>query len=365
MEENQDDHTRKGGPQGPTKGEPMNSDADKNLSRALGKLRKKKGFAPLTPQEAAAAYEAAPEVPLSAARISEIVKAATSGQTAARKSAWVDWGRLFPLKEMKRLQFSLPQGCDDVSALLSFFDVPSPEIWQAAWKAAPVAYRQTKVFDARQEAIAAWVREAEIVAKGIPLTPFDEEQLRRSLDELRRLTRMRTGEALSRAQQICLRAGVALVVVPELPGTRISGCARWLSDIHALIGLTIRYKTDDQLWFTFFHEIGHILLHRERRSFVVDNAAESVSDDVVDSEMVKYEEEANRFAADTLIPTGAFAEFVRGRIFTNESVHDFAERLGIGPGVVVGRLQHDGYLKWTQGNALKQELSWKFASEEK
>ena len=107
---------------------------------------------------------------------------------------------------------------------------------------------------------------------------------------------------------------------PELPGTRISGCARWLSDKHAMVGLTIRYKTDDQLWFTFFHEVAHILLHRDRQSFVVDNAAEDMGDEVVDPDMAKYEEEADRFAADTLIPPAALAEFLRlhGEELTNE-----------------------------------------------
>src|SRR6185312_14643010 len=103
--------------------------------------------------------------------------------------------------------------------------------------------------------VAAWVREAEIIAGQIPLADFHEKLLRSSLETLRRLTREPVDEALDEAQKICSRAGVALVMVPELPGTRISGCARWLNDKHALIGLTIRYKTDDQFWFTFFHEV--------------------------------------------------------------------------------------------------------------
>src|SRR5262249_29716380 len=150
--------------------------------------------------------------------------------------------------------------------LLQFFGVPSPEAWQAKWDGYAVVFRQTKVFDARREAVAAWVREAEIVAGQIPLADFDEDKLRASLHELRRLTREDTQVALDRAQLICSKAGVAVVLVPELPGTRISGCARWLSDTHAMVGLTIRYKTDDQLWFTFFHEVAHILLHRDQQS---------------------------------------------------------------------------------------------------
>jgi hypothetical protein len=171
---------------------------------------------------------------------------------------------------------------------------------------------------------------------------------------------------LEKAQAICSRAGVALVLVPELPGTRISGCARWLSDTNALIGLTIRYKTDDQLWFTFFHEVAHILLHRDRQTFVIDNAAEDMGDEVVDPEMVKYEEEANRFAADTLIPPAKLAKLLtRTRDeLTNDVIHDFAKAIGIGPGIVVGRLQHDGVLEHWQGNKLKQNLEWGFVTEE-
>jgi hypothetical protein len=273
------------------------------------------------------------------------------------------WSRGFPVSAMRRLRFTLAEGVSDAAALLEFFGVPSPEAWRAQWDGQPVAFRQTKVFDARTEAVSAWVREAEIIAGRIPLRDFDEELLRASLDELRRLTRRRADEALDRAQEVCSRAGVALVLVPELPGTRISGCARWLSDTRALVGLTLRYKTDDQLWFTFFHEVGHILLHRGRRSFVVDNAAEHMGDGVVDPEMAAYEAEADRFAADTLIPPPALAEFVRRKALTNEAIHDFAEAVGVGPGVVVGRLQHDGVLKWHQGHDLKQKLDFGFTPE--
>jgi hypothetical protein len=345
----------------------MNSDADKIWDRAIGKLRRKKGFSPLTPEEAKAAYEAAPAVPLSAARIDEIVKAATGGarHKAAKPSTWGNWSRLFPLKEMRRFGFTLVEGLSDVEALLKFFGVSSPEVWRSKWNAHPVAFRQTQVFDSRQEAVSAWVREAEIEASKLILSDFDENRLRSSLDEVRRLTRKRTGEALEGAKAICSRAGVAVVLVPELPRTRISGCARWLSDKHALVGLTIRYKTDDQLWYTFFHEVGHILLHRDQQSFVIDNAAKDVSDKVVDPKMAKYEEEANRFAADTLIPPAALREFLRlhGKTLTNDEIHDFAESIGVGPGIVVGRLQHDCILKRHQGNKLKQILDWGFTPE--
>jgi Zn-dependent peptidase ImmA (M78 family) len=162
-------------------------------------------------------------------------------------------------------------------------------------------------------------------------------------------------------QEICANAGVAVVLLPELKNTGISGCAKWLSDKRALIGMTLRYKRDDQFWFTLFHELGHILLHRNKRSFVVDNAAENLGDRVIDPEMQQYEMEASRFAADTLSPPHFLADFLQKRVFTNESIHDFAESVGVGPGIVVGRLQHEGVLQPHQGNALKQKLNWNFS----
>jgi len=344
----------------------MNSDADKAWERAIGKLRRKKGFSPLSPEEAKAAYEAAPAVPLTAARISDIVKFATGAQESAKSPSLIEWSRQFPLKAMKKFQFTLAEGISDAEALLDFFGVRSPAAWQSRWDAQPVAFRQTQVFDARKEAVSAWVREAEIEAAKLSLADFDEARFRSSLEQLRKLTRKKVGEAWEEAIAICARAGVALVLVPELPGTRISGCARWLDEKHALIALTIRYKTDDQFWFTLFHEIGHILLHRGRQTFVIDNAAEEMGDEVVDPDMAKYEEEADRFSADTLIPPKALVEFLRihGRTLTNEEIYDFAEAIGIGPGIVIGRLQHDKLLKHWQGNDFKQNLNWGFAPED-
>lgn len=271
---------------------------------------------------------------------------------------WDEWSRGFPLKEMRRLNYTLPPGRSETDTLLNFFGVSSPDSWQSVWNAAGVAYRQTQRFSLKEQAIAAWVREAELVAREFALPDFDELRLRSSLTALKRLSRQPADTIMGPVQDLCAAAGVAVVWVPELRNTGISGCARWISDRKALIGLTLRYKTDDQLWFTFFHEVGHILLHRKKRSFVVDNAAENLSDRIVDPEMQQYETEASRFASDTLISPKALGEFVRKGTFTNETIHGFAEQEEVGPGIVVGRLQHDGILSRHQGNALKQKLDW-------
>ena len=205
-------------------------------------------------------------------------------QEFVRSAQWVDWARKFPLKEMKKLRFLNPDK-SEVDALLSFLGVSSPESWDAVWHTCDVVYRQTRKFTQSVESISAWIRATELVAAELQTVDFNEQLLLSSIDRLRQLTRMRVGEVMEPIQSICAGAEVAVVWVPELPHSGISGCARWLSDKKALVGLTLRYKTDDQMWFTFFHELGHILLHRNKRSFVLDNAANNLSDRIVDPEM--------------------------------------------------------------------------------
>lgn len=285
-------------------------------------------------------------------------------QELSRSAAWATWAARFPVKEMKKLRFladTSQQRQFDVDTLLSFLGVSSPDSWASVWQATHVAYRQTRKGMPSPEAISVWVRETELSAEKLSVADFDEQRLRSRIDDLRRLTRLPADRIMEPVQTLCGEAGVAVVWVPELKNTGISGCARWLTDKKALIGMTLRYKTDDQMWFTFFHELAHILLHRTRRSFVLDNAAESVLDRIVDPEMQRYEEEANRFSSDTLIPPEALAAFVRQHTPGNDAIHKFAEELGVGPGVVVGRLQHDGFLEPHQGNALKQKLQWNFS----
>jgi HTH-type transcriptional regulator / antitoxin HigA len=282
----------------------------------------------------------------------------------ARLAHWGAWATAFPIKEMKRKHYTLPAGKSDAETLLGFFGVSSPNSWDEVWKAAKASYRQTRRYTITTEAVAAWVRQAELFATELDARPFSESTVRAKLDDLRNLTRRGVDVAVGDAQTLCAEMGISLVLVPELKNTGISGCTKWLATDKVLIGLTLRYKTDDQFWFSFFHELGHVLLHKNKVAFVIDNVAESFSDQIVDPEMQKYEEEANRFAADTLIPPATFSLFVKQGEFTSDTIHDFAESVGVGPGIVVGRLQHDGILAKHQGNTLKQRLEWNLGSEE-
>ncbi|MFY9135089.1 MAG: hypothetical protein WAO51_07805 [Bacillota bacterium] len=75
----------------------------------------------------------------------------------------------------------------------------------------------------------------------------------------------------------------------------------------------------------------------------------------------EVELEADRFAADILVPPTEYRKFTEGiqggRISRNK-VSAFAKSIGVAPGIVVGRLQHDGLLPYTHLNGLKVRLKW-------
>lgn len=69
----------------------------------------------------------------------------------------------------------------------------------------------------------------------------------------------------------------------------------------------------------------------------------------------RYEDDADFFAARTLIPSECDRELRR---LTLADVVPFAERVGVLPAIVVGRLHHDGRLRFNTGNKLRRRLKF-------
>src|SRR5262249_34154225 len=139
--------------------------------------------------------------------------------------------------------------------------------------------------------------------------------------------------------------GVVLVFVPHLAATGAHGATRWLG-YKAVVQMSVRCAWADIFWFTLFHELGHILLHSRKEVFV-----EGVSDPTSPEEV-----EANRFAADALIPPADLARLTTQPNISGAAVRAFAAGIGIAPGIVVGRLQHERLLDRSELNGLRQRL---------
>jgi len=172
-------------------------------------------------------------------------------------------------------------------------------------------------------AVAAWLRQGERLAQQVRTEPYDQARFIQALNQIRKLTQAEPQVFAPQAIELCRAAGIALVFVPVLPATRAYGATRWLTPQKALLQLSLRGKTDDFLWFAFFHEAAHILKHGKREVFI------EAPDGAADQETNRKEEEANTFASDFLIPKNAFVQFRQQRTFTTKTVKRFAAELGL------------------------------------
>jgi HTH-type transcriptional regulator/antitoxin HigA len=260
----------------------------------------------------------------------------------------VHWLREIPLRELIDRDYVKEE--KDKRAIvrqaLRFFGVSSVEAWRNTWLAPAAQYRGSAAQQRRPGYVAAWLRMGEIQAEDIKTAPFDAARFKSVVTEARKLVRVSLKQALVKLTDLCARAGVAVVLTREIRNAGVSGAVRWLSKEKALIQLSLKYKTHDQLWFTFFHEAGHILLHGKRQVFIEYGVSDATEE----------EHEANGFARALLIPLTYQPQLAYLR--TREQICAFAESVGITPGIVVGRLQRDGLLRPSAYNDLKTKVDW-------
>jgi transcriptional regulator with XRE-family HTH domain/Zn-dependent peptidase ImmA (M78 family) len=235
---------------------------------------------------------------------------------------------------------------DLVRQALKFFGVSDIDAWHKTWGEPCVQYRGGEAQQRRPGYVAAWLRLGELQAEAIQTKPFDAAALRRALAQIRKLTSEKIGVWAQEASRLCAEAGVAVVFTKEIEKAGVSGASRWLTKDKALIQLSLKYKTDDQLIFTFFHEVAHILLHGKMRIFVEFGMRRDTQE----------EEEANVFARDLLIPPEAAARLPH--LKNRNQIREFAKMLGIAPGLVVGRLQYEELAYQSAFNDLKRKLAW-------
>ena len=262
-----------------------------------------------------------------------------------------DWLKEIPLDELVSRQFIEPT--DDAGMLvhrvLRFFGVSSVSAWRDSLQRRAVQYRSNKAQAKYTGFVAAWLRMGELQAQAIDCESFNGQEFRRLLQqEVRELTTIRASGWRTRLTELCAQAGVAVVLTKEIPKASISGASRWLTKDKALIQCSLKFKTDDQLWFSVFHEAGHVLLHGKRKLYV-DFGADNKNEE---------EREANEFARNLLIPPEYTAQLYRSRS-SKSRIRQFAASIGVSPGIVVGRLQYDGFLPRSHCNNLKKKYEWK------
>ncbi|EAH0903763.1 helix-turn-helix domain-containing protein [Listeria monocytogenes] len=263
----------------------------------------------------------------------------------------------YPVKELEEKNFieKSNTAVEKVNNLLKFFGFVSFDALKAYTDndanfagAYRLAVNSGQKVD--NNALIAWIRKDDIEASNIDTDPFSKEDAEASIMALRSLTKEIDPQSIiPKLQKICASFGVAIVFVPEIKGSKVCGMTRWSSNPQkAIIQLSLRYKTNDVLWFTFFHELAHILKHKKEPFITTQQYRVS-----------EVEKEADNFAASVLLPPDKYGDFIKENDFSKSSIVKFARIMEVHPGIVVGRLQKEGYIEYYQFNDLKVRYEWK------
>lgn len=253
---------------------------------------------------------------------------------------------IFPLAYMRRhglLRSTKRQGELLVSELCSFLRVATLENFQKNWQINQrLAFRKSSQAQEETAKLAVWLRVGELQHEtAITLDEYNSQKLRDCLSALRGLTCLPLEEGFNKARELLEGCGVRLCYTPAISGLRVHGCTRWLLG-QPIIQLSGYLKTDDQMWFTLFHEIGHILCH-EKGTYINEGIP------------LANEKDADDFAVSTLFPQGFIDDLPSTRNIAK--IEAIASKYQLPPGIVLAQTQRiTGDYKW--GHQLQQKLNF-------
>lgn len=257
----------------------------------------------------------------------------------------VDWAKLFPLAQMVKFGWlnSMQTKQEMAAQLLTFFGVASPKSWEDYYlkQQLKVAFRISLAHTKEPYVISAWLRKGEISAREILTKPYSEKAFRAILPQIKVIMAEQPNDFFSQLQQLCLSVGVKVVHTQFLPKAPISGATRWLNDT-PLIQLTGRGKRNDKFWFSFFHEVGHILLHGKKEIFL-----EQI--EYKDKDMEK-ENEADEFAVKWTFSREDEAKLKENLPNSEEAFYVYAQTIKTHPAIIIGRLQHNKDIPYSMGH---------------
>ncbi len=202
-----------------------------------------------------------------------------------------------------------------------------------------IACRRLAITEKSDLALMAWTQEAKIKSRDIQTSPINIKGLIGALPTIRKMTALSPSEFCPKLKKGLSDCGVALVFLPHLKGSFLQG-ASFMDGNRIVIGLTTRRKDADIFWFSLFHELAHIVLGH------VGKPNGTTEED---------EDNADNWAREMLISSEAFDDFRRERDYSERSVTNFAKKEEIAPGIVVGRMQREGMIKYSMLNNLKEK----------
>jgi len=244
----------------------------------------------------------------------------------------------FPAREMHRRGYfaHAPDRWSDAKReigrhLKGFMQSAGIKEASAAYCRSTAHYRQGKTM--QETALLAWQARVLIRARERAVPSYAHGTVTKAfLDRVAALSVLDDGPRCAR--EFLEKHGIALVVEPHLQRTYLDGAAFLSEDGQPVIGLTLRHDKLDNFWFTLLHELVHVGWHLsgERRA-IFDDLSEAAQD--------ALEQEADKKAAEVLIPTPLWKNAAVRSTQRARDARQFAISIQRHHAIVVGRLQRD------------------------
>lgn len=304
-----------------------------------------KGDSSITP-DMAVLFEQVLKIPvhfwLEAQKNYDEFKARINYQTNIENS--IEWASFFPYAKMANLGWvpKTRKATEKVINLFDFFSVASQKGFEDYYynQRTKVAFRISLKSQENALIIASWLRQGEIQASKLSSPTFNKSKLKEILPIIKEIMASQPDNFFKKVQEICLSVGVKVVHTPCLPKASIHGSTRWINDV-PLIQLSGRYKRNDIFWFTFFHEVGHILLHGKKYI--------SIENIDIEGENIDFENEADNFASKWLLDEKQEREILSNSKISKEDVIRYSKKFQTHPAVIIGRLQYKKIIPYGAG----------------
>ena len=197
----------------------------------------------------------------------------------------------------------------------------------------------------------AWILHAKHLAETLSPGSFSEKSIREALRLLK--TFLSAAEEIRKVPTALAECGIRLLVVEPLKGTKIDGASFWLDERSPVVVLSLRYDRIDHFWHTLIHELGHIKHRdslRQKRPMIDSDLLGSPKGE----EKPREERLADEFAEEFLIPGAALRDFISAvrPLYSTARILDCANRLGVHPGILVGRLQFRGEVSYAHSRGM-------------
>lgn len=296
-------------------------------------IRGKQGLSPELAIDLAAAFGNDPAFWMTLEANRQLATIRSAGDDVRRRAALFD---IAPIKDMEKRGWirKTKSPAELEVELCRFFDVTALDETPPL----EVATRRADGVDGElTPSQRAWCYRAWTMAKSLAARPFDPGSLDKCLKQLRRLAAF--PQEARKVPTVLIEHGIRFVVIEPLPGSKIDGAAFWIGEM-PVVALSLRYDRIDWFWFTLCHELSHVR-HRDAISVDSDLTGEDREFAAAKSPV---ERRADNEAASTMIDPEVLESFVRrvAPMYSKQRISQFANRIKIHPGIIVGQLQHRG-----------------------